>query len=31
MQGMEPGEVDIASIHDVETAGLEGDPVEKSS
>lgn len=28
MQDMEPGEVDIAPIHDVETAGLEGDPVE---
>ncbi len=28
MQGMEPGEVDIAPIHDVEAAGLEGDLVE---
>ena len=28
MQGMEPGEVDIASIHDIEAAGLEGNPVE---
>src|SRR5574337_2072709 len=28
MQGMEPGEVDIAAVHDVAAAGLEGDPVE---
>ena len=28
MQGMESVEVDIAPIHDIETAGLEGDPVE---